>query len=220
MNMEKDIFKKSTILYNKLIPYGFTKIKDDYLYSQNILGDTFRIDIIISHNEITSHIYDLTFNAEYTNYRNENIQGEFVNSIREELTKLLQSIKKECTTTTYFYSNQANRLCQMIYDKYADLPEFPWEKSDDSGIFRNPKTKKWYGLVMRIDKSKIKQGKGAVEIINLKLDPDKITELVKLPGFYPAYHMNKTHWITITLDDTITDEELMQYVLMSHKFTE
>ena len=45
--------------------------------------------------------------------------------------------------------------------------------------------------------------------MNVKLDKDEITELLKTRGFYPAYHMNKKNWITILLDDTISDEVIM-----------
>ena len=28
------------------------------------------------------------------------------------------------------------------------------------------------------------------------------------PGFFPAYHMNKTHWITAALDGSADDEKI------------
>ena len=56
--------------------------------------------------------------------------------------------------------------------------------------------------------------------MNIKLLPEKITELLKRKGFYPAYHMNKKNWITIILDETLEDEEIMGYIRKSHQFTE
>ncbi len=219
MSIEKEIFKKSTLIPEKLLAYGFQKQANQYVYSKNILHNTFKITINVN-KEVEGHIYDLAFNEEYYNYRNLDLNGEFVSQIREEFKSLLLDIKDKCSTTSYFVTKQANRLTKLIYDKYKDVPEFLWDNKDDAGVFRNSKNKKWYGLIMRITKDKITTGDGLIEILNLKLNPGKILELTKLPGYYKAYHMNKIHWLTIILDDTISDKEIMQYLIESHQFTE
>ena len=33
------------------------------------------------------------------------------------------------------------------------------------------------------------------------------------------YHMNKQHWITIVLDDTVSDSIIMNLIEESHQFT-
>ena len=67
---------------------------------------------------------------------------------------------------------------------------------------------------MNIPKNKIeKSGRAAslsaddaiVEIINVKIDPEKSIELKKRRGFYDAYHMSKKNWITIALDGSVSD---------------
>jgi predicted DNA-binding protein (MmcQ/YjbR family) len=57
-----------------------------------------------------------------------------------------------------------------------------------------------------------------VEVINLKLDKEKIPELIKRHGFYPAYHMNKKYWISIVLDNIISDKELLTLVEESYNY--
>lgn len=222
MNIESEIFKKSIINYEKLISYGFTKKEENFHISKNILNDTFRITIEITSNGIvTGKIYDLSFDEEYKNYRIENQTGEFVNKIREEFISFLNDIKEKCTQSNYFISNQANRIAGLIIEEYGDIPEFPWEDTPDAGIFRNPQCKKWYGLIMNIDKSKLeKKQSGNIEIINVKLDENKIKELITKKGYHKAYHMNKEKWITIILDDTLSDEEIMNCIKESHQFTE
>ena len=39
-------------------------------------------------------------------------------------------------------------------------------------------------------------------------------------GIYPAYHMNKKHWISIFLDETFSDGEIMEYIKKSRMYTE
>ena len=73
---------------------------------------------------------------------------------------------------------------------------------------------------MNIDKSKIDNTSSKeVEIIDIKLDPKKVESLQNQKGFYPAYHMNKKSWITILLDDTLTDKMIMDLIEESYTYT-
>ncbi len=223
MTIEEEIFKKSKIQFDTLIPYGFKKEKNKYVFSKNIRNDTFQVHVEISDTgEIVGTIYDLAFQEEYTNYRIENQIGEFASQVKEEFQNILIDIKNHCTTTNYFYTKQANRITNQIIQRYHDVPEFLWEKSPEHGVFRNPLHGKWYALIMRISLNKIdcNEGEKDVEILNLKLDEEEIPKLLKRKGFYPAYHMNKKSWITILLDHTVADEEIMNYIVKSHQFTE
>ena len=56
--------------------------------------------------------------------------------------------------------------------------------------------------------------------INLKLNEDTITNLLNKKGYYKAYHMNKKKWITIILDDTVKDEEIIFYIQESYNLTQ
>lgn len=51
-----------------------------------------------------------------------------------------------------------------------------------------------------------------IDVVNVKSDPILIGNLMGEVGFYPAYHMNKTHWITISLDGS-ADEEKLKFLL-------
>ena len=72
---------------------------------------------------------------------------------------------------------------------------------------------------MNLDLSKLDNNSGEVEIINVKLDENKIQKLLKQKGFYKAYHMNKKSWITIILDDTLSDKYIMDLIDESYSYT-
>lgn len=221
MNIENEIFKRMNVDFKKLIEYGFIKENNIYKYSKEFM-DSFRADIIIDEEgTISGKIYDTSTNYEYTNFRLENQAGEFVNSVREEYKKILNDISKNCFTKKYFITKQANRVTKMIMDLYHDEPEFAWEKFPGYAIFKNSSNEKWYGLICNIDKNKLdKKTSGEVEILNVKLDSNDIEQLLNKKVFYPAYHMNKKNWISIILDDTLTDEEIIKYIKISHSYTE
>ena len=107
---------------------------------------------------------------------------------------------------------QSNRITNYIIGKYNTKPEFLWEKLDGSAVFRNKENNKWFGIIMDINKNKLDKENKIIEIINVKLDNKTIEKLIKEKGFYNAYHMNKKSWITIVLDDTLKDEEIIKYI--------
>lgn len=216
--MEKEIFKKSEIDINKILDYGFIKNNDKYIYKKLILNNSFEIVLTIENNNIKGKVIDKEINEEYLSFRVENQNGEFVNKIREEYITLLQDIKEKCTKTKSFIYNQSNRITNKIKEIFNDNPEFLWD-DNSTGVFRNSKNKKWYGIIMNINKEKLDGENKDIEVLNLKISPQKIEKLIEKEGFYKAYHMNKKYWITIVLDDTIKDEIIIELINESYGYT-
>ncbi|MEA1873424.1 MAG: MmcQ/YjbR family DNA-binding protein [Bacteroidota bacterium] len=53
--------------------------------------------------------------------------------------------------------------------------------------------------------------------IALKCDPEQAVELREIyPAIIPGYHMNKTHWNTITVDGSMSDQLLIE--LTNHSY--
>lgn len=49
--------------------------------------------------------------------------------------------------------------------------------------------------------------------INLKCEPAFAIELrERFPSVTPGYHMNKTHWVTVFIDGTIIDNEILKWI--------
>lgn len=49
--------------------------------------------------------------------------------------------------------------------------------------------------------------------ITLKCDPERALELRAVyPAVIPGYYMNKQHWNTITLDGTVPDDEVREWI--------
>ena len=119
--------------------------------------------------------------------------------------------------------SQASNITAHIRDEYGAEPEFLWpERYPTYCIFRHGGNKKWFALIGRIEwKSLGRDGKELVDIINLKFDNGQALDFAEnTPGVYPAYHMNKNHWITIALDGTLSNEMVMELVKKSYLLTD
>lgn len=213
MSIEQEIFKKSNVNYQKLKEFGFTYENNVYSYTKNFLNDDFQAVITIDEQgNISGKVYDLQMNDEYLGIRVEKNVGEFVAKVKDEYSKILIDIRENCFTKNSFMYSQSNRVAKYIKDKYNVTPEFLWEKYPGTGVFRNQSNEKWFGIIMDIDKSKITDNEGIVEVIDLHADEKTIESLLKKKGYYPGYHMNKKSWFTIILDDTIRDEEIFKLI--------
>ena len=221
MSIEENIFKRAIIDFNKLANYGFIQSGEKQVFTKTFMNGDFKAVVTIDKKgKISGEVYETDSDDIYFPLRVESMVAGFVGQVREEYEHILSDIKAHCCRTNYFIYPQANRLTQEIYTRYGDNPTFPWDKFDGYGVFKNPDSDKWYALIMNIDKSKLdKKLSGEIEAVNIKLDEDKIPQLLKKRGFYPAYHMNKKNWITIVLDDSVTDEVLFGLVDESHAFT-
>ena len=213
MNLEEEIFKKSNVNFKKVKEYGFIETKDNYTYEKEFLNNEFKAIINIDkEGKVKGKVIDLSLNEEYLNIRIKSQDGSFVNKVRNSYKDILIDIKNKCFNTETFIFKQTNRITNYIINKYKDNPEFLWDKYPGCGIFRNKNNNKWYAIVMNIDKSKIDNKTGEIEIINVKLEEETISNLINKKGYYKAYHMNKKSWITIILDDTLTDKEITKLI--------
>jgi predicted DNA-binding protein (MmcQ/YjbR family) len=56
------------------------------------------------------------------------------------------------------------------------------------------------------------------EGINLKCDPEKATQLrEQYDAVQPGYHMNKKHWNTVTMDGSISDKLVKEWIDHSYE---
>lgn len=210
--MEK-IFEKKRPVIEKIENAGFKKENEKWVKWFPILGGEFRLEVEITNQNTSYKVIDTAFDEEYIGYKVG--EGEFVLRMKEEMERVLEQLVKTAYEDVWFVNHQANRIAIRIKEAYDDVPEFLFKNDEDTGVFRNPGNEKWYGIVLNK-----KEGEKSKTLLNVKLDKKKVAALQKRAGYEPAYHMNKTYWISIVLDDTLEDDEIMDRIKESRSFTE
>ena len=101
----------------------------------------------------------------------------------------------------------------LVSDQYGVKADYPFEEDFETGVFRHEGNKKWFAIAMNVDYLKINSGrKGTTEVVNLKCAPEVIESIAGVePGIYRAYHMNKTHWLTVALEEC--ERETLEWLL-------
>ena len=206
-------FKNFRIIYNSLLDYGFTKNKNIYTYQEFILNNEFKVVVEINNDIVISKLIEVAFNEEYLNVDNSDATGEYVGNIREEYNKVINKIVKNCFQKEIFKNKQTKEIIKYIKDKYNDELEFLWEKFDDNGIWRNKNNKKWYAALLTVKATYFNiDSNDIIEVIDLRYEKGKTSNIIDNKKVFPGYHMNKSSWITIKLDGSMDNLELFKLI--------
>lgn len=94
-------------------------------------------------------------------------------------------------------------LCQNVY---GTLPDYPFDEDFETAVLRHEDNRKWYAIVMRVSRCKFGIPRDEViDVVNLKLPAELFGSFGVADGVYPAYHMNKLHWISVLLPDALDE---------------
>ena len=70
---------------------------------------------------------------------------------------------------------------------------------------------------MRVLPEKLGLAEGeALDVMDIKCSTIMIGSLLSIKGFLPAYHMNKNHWISILLNDSVSDDQIIPLLELSY----
>ena len=89
---------------------------------------------------------------------------------------------------------------------FGTSPDYPFDEDFETAVLRHADNRKWYALVMRVSRRKFGfDSYEVIDIVNFKLPTEMFGSFGEADGVYPAYRMNKLHWISVLLPDTPDD---------------
>lgn len=113
-----------------------------------------------------------------------------------------------------------DRVFAYVSDQYGSEPEYLWAKTPDTAVLRHMGNKKWYAIFMNIPRRYLGlAGDEHIDVMNVKCTPAVREILLAEGGAYPAYHMNKQHWISLPLDGSLGFETIVRLVDESYELT-
>lgn len=109
----------------------------------------------------------------------------------------------------------------LIRNEYGCEPEYPWPDTPQHAVFRHRSNGKWFAIIMEIPRNKLGlEGTEPLDIVNFKCSPVLRGSFATEAGFFPAYHMNKEHWITAALDGSAPEEAVRLLLEVSFAATD
>lgn len=207
---ENEFFRYRKMIPDKLIAFGFVQHGSDYVYETPLPCGHFAMRVIVAQTgEVSTQVTDALSGEIYALHHIPGATGGFIGSVREAYAHVLMAIDASCAEPDVFKSADALHVIQYVRETYQDELQFLWKRSPENAIFRRKDTRKWYAAMLTVRREKLKlDGNGVVEILDLRCEPEDIASLVDGKRYFPGYHMNKRHWITICLDGTVPTQEI------------
>lgn len=100
-----------------------------------------------------------------------------------------------------------NELIEYIFENFSQEPDFPFENDCETAVFRHKDNGKWFGLLMKVPLNRLGiDSTRCADVLNVKCDPEVGASLIDNSVFFPAYHMNKRHWLSVLTEKATADD--------------
>ncbi|MBF6978489.1 MmcQ/YjbR family DNA-binding protein [Aerococcaceae bacterium zg-BR22] len=167
-----------------------------------------QVQVTITQEGTTVDVKDLQFNDIWLPfYQQDNANAEW-------LKEALRHQMMEWSSKGQMTQEKIEALLSEHFPE-AEI-ERPWEKSPNFSTFKT--NGRWFALYTEVPGEKIGLDiKDNVSILNIKLPPAEIKERVDFHTYFPAYHMNKKHWLSIYLHEDTLSEPVLKAIEQSYQ---
>lgn len=216
--MFEELFHRKKVNTDKLCRYGFEAKDGGWTYDTSIMEGAFLLHIsVLENGDVNTNLVEKETGEPYVLYKT-NASGAFVGAVRGEIETVLARIAEECFESFVFKSEQTLAVIDYVRTAYGDELDFLWERFSDNAVWRRKDNGKWYGIILTISKEKLGLSSEEVaEIIDLRLMPEQMSELVDHERYFPGWHMNKKSWYTMILDGSVPTAEICARIDESYK---
>ncbi len=202
----------------RLKAFGFVQAAQGYEW-RGILPKT-RLEITVRVNksgQVSAELRDPQSGGTYILHRVAGASGKFVGQVRREYEDILGRIAASCFEKDVFKSRQAKELIAYAREKYGDELEFLWKQFPGNAVLRRKDTGKWYAALLVLAPEKLGLPAGdLVNILDVRTPPGEAETLADGRRYFPGYHMNKKHWLTILLDGQVPSREIFRHIDQSY----
>ena len=209
------LIKNKTIDFNEARAAGFTQDTDNrsaYILRHNLMNGLV-VTIRLTAGTLDVDVFDSIFQEKYAPFYG----GHGGAAIKSEVREIVENALNKCTKTV----NLKSQAMQWLTDTYGTVPETPWEEYPTYFTFKTAKSGKWYALFMDVPAKCLSlEGDQAVNVVNVKAAPETVATAVDNVHVFPAYHMNKKHWLTVLLNATTDVEYLKQLFATSYALSD
>lgn len=224
------IFHSAVPDYTKFAAYGFEKQDDSYICKKPLSETGFYALLTVTGETCSAEVYEVEDDfpdSKYALFDVESANGSFVSEIRAQVQGIVEDFRRSC----FVSSDLHEKYSQFLEDEFNCRPDFPWAapenqvgtrssiksgRYDDAAVYRCPNNK-WFALVMGITYKNLGfENDEKLFVVNLKADKERISEIIDRKSIFPAYHMNKKHWITVLLTGVTDFDQLCALTRQSY----
>ena len=205
------LFQHRKAVREKLLSFGFKRTRNGYRYSTALLDGLLQMAVTVHPDgEVSAEVAEV---SEKTGVGPKCAEKYSPLYDLDEYEEILDEINDACFEYDVFQGELTHKVMDYVAKKYHDPLEHLWKKFPENAIYRRKDTGKWYAALLTVERKKLKlSGEGTIEVIDLKMVPELIPTVIDHKKYFPGYHMNKKHWITICLDGSVPFQEIRRRI--------
>lgn len=214
MDILQKIFRYKKADFSSLITYGFQNTTAGYVYQQQLSKSHLLLTFTVSKTgQLSAALTDPVTNEPYILHLVESAAGSFIGTVRQEYEEALHAIADSCFVTEIFKNEQTKAIIAYVQQTYQCQLEHLWPETPENSVWRRKDNSKWFGALLTVAKNKLGCAESdMVEIIDLHAAPEQVAAYITRKHYYPGWHMNKKHWYTIILDNSLPTEEICKRI--------
>lgn len=203
------IFRAARAKQQTFFDFGFNAADENTFVCKKTLptqNNTFYTILTLNLKEeiLTARVYEAETDEPYTLFDVISARGAFISQIRQQVQEIVNDFRARCFET----ADLKDKFFDFAKTRFGATPDYPWDDSPDAAVFRCPNNK-WFALAMKIKYRQLGlTGDEEVWVVNLKAKPEDIPNITDKKSVFPAWHMNKKHWITVLLTAATSFENL------------
>ena len=213
--IEKEVFSRTHVVFNKLKKYGFKEKGETYIFSKSFMDDAFEVIVTVDkEGKISSKVIDNDLKEEYTNIYNKALNGSYVAQVKDNYIEILSDIKDKCFEKDEFIYPQSKRINDYLFKTFKLKPYYPLKKHPYYAYYSmNVNDRKPMALIMN--------GKDdEYEAIEIKADKETVEQLKDQKGFNEAEHLDPDGYISVKMDEQTDDEIIFSLLDRAYELSE
>lgn len=201
-----------------LIKLGFNYDGGHYnLILDSNFDSSLQFEIKIDSHLIEVNCYDKDSKEEYIPFNLKNNYSSHVLKLREEVTNFLLNVFNK-----YFKNIDVKKsILDYIIKTFNCYLDQPFKQYPTYTAAKRKDNDKWFALFMDVPFNKLSgnDDERIVDVLNLKVEPHKIRELIDDKNYFKAYHMNSKYWVTVLIDKNLEIEKIFTLIEESYLLT-
>jgi len=209
MSFESDVFLQYRPVPEKMTRHGFVRSGTDWLLRGEVMFGKFQAEFRWTE-QGKPRITIWEDGEEYSLIHVESADGDYVRRIRDACAVWMTEIRDRCFARKQFCGEQANRIADALLRIFGDEPDDPWKgRYPGIGVFRLKDNRRWYAIIMNVDGTSVHYPSAHCDVLTFRAGIERGDELLRTPGFIPAYHMNHKSWVSVVLNDSVSDSVIL-----------
>ncbi|MEE8808641.1 MAG: MmcQ/YjbR family DNA-binding protein [Lactimicrobium sp.] len=191
----------------KAMAFGFVKT-DGMLVFEKPIGSGLLIKMTSDGRSLRADCIDEESRERFVPLYVPGSKGTYVDQVRKDYLQTLLLIRNACCVQGNYQLAQSKRIIALVQDQMKISIDHLFAKDPSIGVFHHDDGR-WFAFLSPVMRSKVFPDGDDTTTEVLVFRSDDKENLLKQAGFGRAWHMNQQRWVSLEMNDTVNDADVL-----------